>query len=154
MSVLCSLRSTSKGIYSRGVHWVSLIFSNLLIHLQPLEMLFSKTFLPILSVSLVGLVKVAYAVTTSVHDDTFFPDAILRITEAKIKQSCVPSKETLLVNGTSPGPKLKFTEGKTVWIRVYNDVHNQNLTMVRPLHHLFLSCTYQAHTLVVGLKCS
>ena len=65
-----------------------------------------------------------------VHDGHFTPDAILRVTEEERKQSCVPLKHILVVNGTSPGPRLSFDEGKTVWIRVYNDVHDQNLTMV------------------------
>jgi len=65
-----------------------------------------------------------------VHDDKFTPDAVLRVTEEERKQSCVPLKHILVVNGTSPGPRLSFEEGKTVWIRVYNDIPHQNLTMV------------------------
>lgn len=94
-------------------------------------MLFRRAILPILSTSLVGLIRLAYA-ELSIHDDLFIPDAILHVTEGERKQSCVPSKDILLVNGTSPGPKLRFTEGKTVWIRVFNDIPNQNLTMVSP----------------------
>jgi len=74
-----------------------------------------------------GLVGITFAVT---HDENFIPDAVLRVTEVERKQSCVPVKDILVVNGTSPGPKLRFTEGKTVWIRVYNDIPHQNLTMV------------------------
>ncbi|KAG9244572.1 multicopper oxidase-domain-containing protein [Calycina marina] len=64
-----------------------------------------------------------------VHDSSFVPDAVLVITEGAPKQPCVPAKNILLVNGTSPGPELRFKEGQTIWIRVHNDVHNQNLTI-------------------------
>jgi L-ascorbate oxidase len=63
------------------------------------------------------------------HDGAFIPDAVLRVTEEERKQSCVPTKDILVVNGTSPGPALLFQEGETVWIRVYNDIPHQNLTM-------------------------
>ncbi|CZT13954.1 related to laccase precursor [Rhynchosporium agropyri] len=63
------------------------------------------------------------------HDETFVPDAILRITEAPLAQSCLPSKPTVLVNGTSPGPALRLKEGTRYWIRVYNDMSDKNLTM-------------------------
>ncbi|KAH7408030.1 putative laccase [Cadophora sp. MPI-SDFR-AT-0126] len=66
---------------------------------------------------------------TTCHDETFIPDAILRVTEAPLAQSCYPSKPTILVNGTSPGPALKIKEGYTYWIRVYNDMEHNNLTM-------------------------
>lgn len=71
--------------------------------------------------------------SAATHNKHFIPDAVLRVTEEEgKKQSCVPVKDVLVVNGTSPGPTLRFTEGKTVWIRVYNDIPHQNLTMVRP----------------------
>ncbi|KAL5346162.1 hypothetical protein ACLOAV_009195 [Pseudogymnoascus australis] len=89
-------------------------------------MRFFEKLLPFIPALTAGLIGVATAVT---HDKNFVPDAILRVTEEERKQSCVPSKEILVVNGTSPGPTLRFTEGKTVWIRVYNDIPNQNLTM-------------------------
>ena len=86
--------------------------------------------LPLLFASILGLIKVAYTNGLVVHDENFVPDAILHVSSGETKQSCVPSKEILLVNGTSPGPELRFKEGKTVWIRVYNDIPNENLTMV------------------------
>jgi FtsP/CotA-like multicopper oxidase with cupredoxin domain len=64
------------------------------------------------------------------HNETFVPDAVLRVTAANISQSCYPSKHTVLANGTSPGPELRIKEGITYWIRVYNDMDDQNLTMV------------------------
>lgn len=92
-------------------------------------MLSLQTSLPLLFVFIVGLIKAAYA-NIVIHDESFIPDAILHISSGERKQSCVPVKEILLVNGTSPGPELRFTEGETVWIRVYNDMVDQNLTMV------------------------
>jgi L-ascorbate oxidase len=68
------------------------------------------------------------------HDESFVPDAVLRVTAANISQSCYPSKSTVLVNGTSPGPELRLTEGKTYWIRVHNDMSDANLTMVYHEH--------------------
>jgi L-ascorbate oxidase len=64
------------------------------------------------------------------HDETFVPDAVLRVTISNISQPCVPEKPVALVNGTYPGPALYLDEGKTQWIRVYNDMADQNLTMV------------------------
>ncbi|KFY31423.1 hypothetical protein V493_01130 [Pseudogymnoascus sp. VKM F-4281 (FW-2241)] len=83
----------------------------------------SLPFIPVLAAGLVGLAS------ATIHDENFVPDAVLRVTEEERKQSCVPSKEIIVVNGTSPGPTLRFEEGKTVWIRVYNDIEHQNLTM-------------------------
>ncbi|KAH8667919.1 multicopper oxidase-domain-containing protein [Tricladium varicosporioides] len=91
-------------------------------------MFFLRTFLPLLSVLLVELSKVVYA-DTQIHDDSFVPDGILHVSSGLKKQSCVPTKDILLVNGTSPGPELRFKEGQTVWIRVFNDIPDQNLTM-------------------------
>ncbi|KFY73696.1 hypothetical protein V499_06224 [Pseudogymnoascus sp. VKM F-103] len=85
-----------------------------------------RFFLPFIPVLAAGLIGVA---ATTTHGADFIPDAVLRVTEETRKQSCVPEKDILVVNGTSPGPALRFTEGQTVWIRVYNDIATQNLTM-------------------------
>ncbi|RHZ68409.1 hypothetical protein CDV55_101480 [Aspergillus turcosus] len=63
------------------------------------------------------------------HDETFVPDLILRVTWENVSQPCVPTKPVALVNGTSPGPAIYLEEDVTTWIRVYNDMPNQNLTM-------------------------
>ena len=76
-----------------------------------------------------GLAKAAAA--TQIHDASFVPDAVLRITEGNLAQSCLPPKWTVLVNGTVPGPELRLQEGNTYWIRVYNDMTDNNLTMVK-----------------------
>ena len=64
------------------------------------------------------------------HDENFVPDAVLRVSEQTVTQSCITKPNVALVNGTSPGPEIRLTEGQTSWIRVYNDMHHQNLTMV------------------------
>lgn len=78
-----------------------------------------------------GLIPWVSATGMHTHNETFVPDAVLRVTVQNISQSCLPSKMTVLVNGTSPGPELRLGAGKTYWIRVYNDMMDQNLTMVR-----------------------
>ena len=87
-------------------------------------------FLKQLSLALLAVVGVVSA-TTHYHDETFVPDAVLRITTENRTQSCLPAKSVVLVNGTSPGPELRLLEGKSYWIRVYNDMPEKNLTMVR-----------------------
>ena len=88
----------------------------------------ARAFTPLLFI--LGLVGIAAARKVA-HDETFVPDAVLRVTVESVAQSCLPSKLTVLVNGTSPGPELRLLEGKRYWIRVYNDMTQYNLTMVR-----------------------
>ena len=64
------------------------------------------------------------------HGETFVPDIVLRVTQVDISQPCVPVKPVVVVNGSTPGPPIYLDEGKTTWIRVYNDQTNSNLTMV------------------------
>ena len=72
----------------------------------------------------------ATATQLCTHDESFIPDAVLRVTAQNVSQSCLPAKLTVLANGTAPGPELRLTAGKTQWIRVYNDMADNNLTMV------------------------
>ncbi|THW47910.1 L-ascorbate oxidase [Aureobasidium pullulans] len=62
------------------------------------------------------------------HDETFMPDFSLRVTVKNISQGCF-IRESVVVNGTSPGPTLRIKPNKVTWIRVYNDMADQNLTM-------------------------
>ncbi|KAI9838737.1 MAG: hypothetical protein M1838_004537 [Thelocarpon superellum] len=64
-----------------------------------------------------------------VHNGSFTPDAILRVTVETMVQSCL-TKHNVVVNGTSPGPELRIPEGQTTWVRVFNDMPDQNLTMM------------------------
>lgn len=84
---------------------------------------------PALWLLLLSSVWIASA-NTVCHDGSFVPDAVLRVTQQNITQSCLPSKSNVLINGTSPGPELRLLEGQTYWIRVYNDMTDNNLTMV------------------------
>ena len=72
------------------------------------------------------------------HDSSFSPDFVLRVTEQPFTQSCIAKTEVILINGTTPGPEIRLTEGNIYWIRVYNDMDNHNLTMVPfvPINHL------------------
>jgi hypothetical protein len=96
-------------------------------------------FFELLSFMLMVVVGIVTA-TIQCHDETFVPDAILRITAENVTQSCLPPKSVVLVNGTSPGPELRLLEGQTYWIRVYNDMPEQNLTMVFPSFGTRLHC--------------
>ncbi|KAL1966534.1 hypothetical protein VTN77DRAFT_4456 [Rasamsonia byssochlamydoides] len=78
--------------------------------------------------SLVLTLAAAATNTVHVHDESFIPDIILRVTATNYSQAC-HERYSVLVNGTSPGPELRFQEGKTTWIRVYNDMEAENVTM-------------------------
>jgi len=88
----------------------------------------SRWLLP-LCLILTGLCGYLSAETTC-HDANFVPDAVLRVTQRTYTSSCIVKPDVVLVNGSSPGPELRLVEGKTYWIRVYNDMMDQNLTMV------------------------
>jgi hypothetical protein len=64
------------------------------------------------------------------HDSSFTPHYVLHVTEQPFTQSCITKTDVILVNGTSPGPEIRLTEGNIYWIRVFNDMDNKNLTMV------------------------
>ncbi|KAG8627880.1 hypothetical protein KVT40_003753 [Elsinoe batatas] len=51
-----------------------------------------------------------------------------KATEKNIDIAC-EKRVSVVFNGTSPGPTLRLNEGKTTWIRVYNRLGDQNLTV-------------------------
>lgn len=63
------------------------------------------------------------------HDASFSPSAVLYATAANVTIDC-ESRYSVLLNGSTPGPPLYLEEGKTSWIRVYNNIPNENLTVV------------------------
>lgn len=63
------------------------------------------------------------------HDDSFQPDHILRVTAENYTETCT-NRYSVLVNGSSPGPELRLKEGQVNWIRVYNDMKDENTTIV------------------------
>ncbi|KAF2436605.1 L-ascorbate oxidase [Tothia fuscella] len=68
------------------------------------------------------------AASYHVHDGSWTPNYILRATAKNISVNC-ESRYSVVLNGTSPGPTLHLQEGQTTWIRVYNDIDNENLTV-------------------------
>jgi L-ascorbate oxidase len=66
---------------------------------------------------------------TYVHDDSFQPDEVLRVSQAEVAMAC-RYRNSVVVNGTTPGPQLRIKPDRTTWVRVYNDMDDQNLTMV------------------------
>lgn len=64
------------------------------------------------------------------HDNSFQPDHVLRVTAQDYNQACI-ERYSVLVNGSSPGPELRIQEDKVSWVRVYNDMEDSNVTMVR-----------------------
>ncbi|KAI1307454.1 Cupredoxin [Xylaria venustula] len=68
------------------------------------------------------------AMRAHVHDASFIPDVVLSVTRETISVGGIERYSTL-VNGTTPGPELRIPENEVVWIRVYNDVDDANVTM-------------------------
>ena len=63
------------------------------------------------------------------HDRSFTPHYVLEATAADITINC-QTRYSVIFNGTSPGPSLYLVEGLTTWVRVYNAIPDQNLTVV------------------------
>jgi FtsP/CotA-like multicopper oxidase with cupredoxin domain len=84
-----------------------------------------------LQICLALLPSLVTAIVGSVvhHDNSFQPDHILRVTAQDYTEAC-NIRYSVLVNGTSPGPELRLKEGQVNWIRVYNDMKDDNTTMV------------------------
>ena len=80
-----------------------------------------------------------HSLTTYKHDDSFIPDGVLRISRGNVSIGGI-QRYTTLVNGTVPGPVLRLKEGETVWVRVYNDMTDQNATMVGDASALEIQC--------------
>ncbi|EGG03305.1 uncharacterized protein MELLADRAFT_90334 [Melampsora larici-populina 98AG31] len=66
--------------------------------------------------------------TCGVAKAHWHPNAILRISKGFLAGDCTV-RPSVIINGTSPGPELRFKEGQRVWIRVYNDLPDQNTTL-------------------------
>nr|CEG05309.1 unnamed protein product [Fusarium clavum] len=77
--------------------------------------------------ALLPLVAGAFA-KTQVHDDTFTPDYVLEATLDDIKVNC-KTRSSVTFNGTFPGPTLYLKEEQTTWIRVYNHIPDNNVTV-------------------------
>ena len=66
---------------------------------------------------------------TAVHDSSFIPDHNLRVSIAEVNFGC-ETRQSVVINGTAPGPAIRLLPGAKAWVRVYNDILDQNLTMV------------------------
>lgn len=74
------------------------------------------------------------------HDASFTPEYVLEALEGPIDIDC-NSRVSVTLNGTSPGPPLTMREGHTTWVRVYNRLASQNVTVVSIiLQSTALSC--------------
>lgn len=57
------------------------------------------------------------------------PDYVLVATAQNLTINC-QTRYSVVLNGTSPGPPLYMKEGQTTWIRVFNHIEDQNVTVV------------------------
>lgn len=84
------------------------------------------------SVILGSWLPAALAGQTVTHDANFSPDQILRVTVAQAP-SAWESRTDVVVNRTSPDLTLHIPPERSTWVRAYNDMADQNLTMVSRL---------------------
>lgn len=57
------------------------------------------------------------------------PDYVLVATAENVTINCL-SRYSVIFNGSLPGPPLYLKENQTTWVRVYNNIEDQNLTVV------------------------
>lgn len=89
-------------------------------------MLLFLSLLPVLAFGLHGGLS---STARHVHDRHFKPHHILRATSENLTIDCHTRPSSIVVNGTDPGPTIRLREGETHWVRVYNDILDQNLTV-------------------------
>lgn len=63
------------------------------------------------------------------HGGDWEPEYVLIATAQNITINC-ESRYSITFNSTSPGPVLRLQEGKTTWVRVWNRIPNENVTVV------------------------
>lgn len=64
------------------------------------------------------------------RDDTSWkPDYVLHVTNELITLACL-DKESVLINGQHPAPLLRFKEGESKWVRVYNHLEKTKATAI------------------------
>lgn len=74
------------------------------------------------------------------HDDSFTPGSVLRISKIDAPIACA-QRESVVVNGTTPGPVVSLTAGQPNWIRVYNDMSDDNATIASQTFEA-MDCTF------------
>ncbi|KAH9905689.1 L-ascorbate oxidase [Xylariomycetidae sp. FL2044] len=78
--------------------------------------------------SWVGLLQTCRAVDVEIHNGSWQPEYVLVATEQNVTINC-ESRRSIVFNSSYPAPPLYLREGKTTWIRVYNDIENLNITV-------------------------
>jgi FtsP/CotA-like multicopper oxidase with cupredoxin domain len=63
------------------------------------------------------------------HGPSWKPEYVLVATAENITINC-QSRYSTVFNGTSPGPTIRLEEGRTTWVRVWNRIENENVTVV------------------------
>lgn len=76
----------------------------------------------------------------------YVPDYVLTATARNITINC-KSRYSVIFNETTPGPPLHLQENYTTWVRVYNNIPDQNLTVVSSI----LTCSYSANLSSIGM---
>ncbi|KAH9817027.1 Cupredoxin [Melampsora americana] len=71
---------------------------------------------------------VSAASTPAVGSNSFTPNVVLVISQTNVQADCT-IRPSVTVNGTSPGPELRFKEGDKLWIRVINTLPEHNSTI-------------------------
>lgn len=82
----------------------------------------------LIAVSLLGLVTARPADWQPWTSD-YTPDYVLSATAKNVTINCL-SRYSVVFNDTLPGPPLHLKENYTTWVRVYNNIADQNLTVV------------------------
>lgn len=80
-------------------------------------------------ITLFLLICIGSLAELTVHDGLFIPDYVLEARAETITIDC-ERRHSVTINGTAPGPTLMLREEQITWIRVYNRLPDQNLTMV------------------------
>jgi L-ascorbate oxidase len=93
------------------------------------------------SLFLISFAACAVSLQTHIHDGSFVPDAVLTVTKDTVGIGGI-ERNSAVVNGSVPGPTLYLPENKVFWIRVYNNMKDENLTIVsNPSVLLVISCS-------------
>lgn len=88
----------------------------------------ARSWLNLLLISFLGATNARPADWSPWASD-YTPDYVLTATARNISINCL-SRYSVVFNDTLPGPPLHLKENYTTWVRVYNNIADQNLTVV------------------------
>lgn len=77
---------------------------------------------------LLVLVAACWPLAATLVQAEWQPDAVLVVDDSDIAPDCTV-RRSIVFNGTSPGPLLRFKEGDRVWVRVLNNRDSDNTTV-------------------------